>query len=84
MKDNDIKYPKIAMIVSDNLDHCRRFLATYNLNPRCFILCTDVPHIMGIKRDMPVIITYHGNNDRFWELLRAIENRFTNIRYMDY
>jgi hypothetical protein len=84
MQDNKIQYPHIAMIVSDKYGCCREFLQRYGLNPKCFILCTKAEQTMGIKRDTPVIITYHSDSENYYRLYEAVNNRFGNIRYIDY
>jgi len=76
--------PCIAVIVSDRIDNCRSFLKFNNLNPKCFKLVNEAHRLEGISREMPIIITHHGNSNKFDNLMEFVHHRFTNVRYIGY
>lgn len=82
MNRGESESPIIAIIASDSYHSCRSFLKTHGLNPKCFILANRVEHVMALRRDLPVIITNHGENEKFNRLFEEIQFRFSNVRFM--
>lgn len=76
----------IAAIVSTNANHCYTFLHHYKLNPKCFKIATSYEQLAGLDRRTPIIVTYCGDRHglEYFEMMRLIDERFTNVRHMDY
>jgi hypothetical protein len=74
----------LGIIVSSNFEQCRWYLQDNKLNPKDYKYVTEVEPLMGMKRDTPIIITYHRKSPKFDDMINYILARFTNVIFQGY
>ena len=73
---------KTAVIVSNKLQHCHDHCRFKHLNKNDFYFAADMQHLLGLPRDLPVIITYcSGPLDTYMTELRRpnLDRLFSRI-----
>lgn len=72
-----------AIIVSNKIGNCQDLIKSKNWCPTVYKCVRNIEQLQGIDPKTPIILT-HGYHKLPDDMLEMIDNRFENVKFMDF